>query len=156
MRAAGAGDLDALVALNDAHAREVNALGVEGMTRAIAGAAWTGVVDADDGGIGAFLVAFDETTPAQGPNHAWFLTREARFRYVDRVVVAANARGRGVARALYDALAATGDGRPLCCEVNLEPPNPASLAFHERLGFARVGEGVDPRNGKRVVYLRRG
>ena len=24
------------------------------------------------------------------------------------------------------------------CEVNIEPPNPASLAFHSRLGFSEV------------------
>ena len=50
-------------------------------------------------------------------------------------------------------LAAIAAGRPLCCEVNLVPPNPGSLAFHDRLGFAACGEGDDPRNGKRVRYL---
>jgi predicted GNAT superfamily acetyltransferase len=44
-------------------------------------------------------------------------------------------------------------GRPLCCEVNIEPPNDASLAFHERLGFVGCGEGMDPRSGKRARYL---
>jgi predicted GNAT superfamily acetyltransferase len=28
----------------------------------------------------------------------------------------------------------------LCCEVNVEPPNPGSLRFHERIGFAEVGQ----------------
>ena len=50
-------------------------------------------------------------------------------------------------------LAAIAAGRPLCCEVNLVPPNPGSLASHDRLGFAACGEGDDPRNGKRVRYL---
>jgi predicted GNAT superfamily acetyltransferase len=79
--------------------------------------------------------------------------RGPAFLYVDRVVVAAEARGLGHARRLYDDLAATAAGRPLCCEINLVPPNPASLAFHERLGFAACGEADDPRNGKRVRYL---
>jgi predicted GNAT superfamily acetyltransferase len=70
-----------------------------------------------------------------------------------RVVVAPEARGRGLGRRLYEDLAATAGARPLCCEVNLVPPNPGSLAFHERLGFAACGEGDDPRNGKRVRYL---
>jgi predicted GNAT superfamily acetyltransferase len=28
----------------------------------------------------------------------------------------------------------------LCCEVNLEPPNPGSLRFHHRIGFTEVGQ----------------
>ncbi len=51
---------------------------------------------------------------------------------------------------MYDELAGIAAGRPLCCEFNLVPPNPASLAFHDRLGFAACGEADDPRNGKRV------
>ncbi|MHB1091087.1 MAG: hypothetical protein ACYC06_04325 [Ilumatobacteraceae bacterium] len=28
----------------------------------------------------------------------------------------------------------------LTCEVNLQPPNPDSLRFHQRLGFGEVGQ----------------
>jgi hypothetical protein len=143
------GDLAAVLALNNAHAAEVNALTAEGLAGLVAVAARARV--ADDGA--GFLLAFDQATPVQGPNHAWFLAREPAFLYVDRVVVAEAARGRGLARALYDDLADAAGGRPLVCEVNVEPPNPGSLAFHARLGFADAGEAVDPRNGKRVRYL---
>jgi predicted GNAT superfamily acetyltransferase len=74
------------------------------------------------------------------------------------VVVRPEARGRGVARALYadaERLAAAERMHVLCCEVNLDPPNPGSMAFHERLGFAPAGEAIDRRNGKRVRYLSR-
>jgi uncharacterized protein len=145
-------DLPALVALNDAHAVEVNALGAAGLAALVAGAAVARVVD---GGLG-FLIALDERTPSHGPNHGWFLARQPAFLYIDRVVVAPEARGRGLARRLYDELATLAGGRPLCCEVNLVPPNPGSLAFHERLGFVACGEAVDPRNGKKVRYLIRG
>lgn len=145
-------DLPTILALNNAHAAEVNALTSDALAQLVAVAARARVID---GGLG-FLVAFDETTPAQGPNHAWFRSREPAFLYIDRVVIAAEARGRGLARQLYDDLASIAAGRPLCCEVNSEPPNLVSLAFHERLGFAPCGEAVDPRNGKRVRFLRRG
>jgi predicted GNAT superfamily acetyltransferase len=142
-------DLPAVLALNNAHAAEVNALTAEAMAALVAVAAHARVVD---GGL-AFLIALDERTPVQGPNHAWFVARHPAFLYVDRVVVAPEARGQGHARRLYDDLAAFAGNRPLCCEVNLAPPNPASLAFHERLGFQPCGEADDPRNGKRVRYL---
>ena len=149
-------DLDGVLALNNAHAREVNAHTAESLGAAVARAARARIVPRqarDERGCDAFLIAFDETTPAQGPNHAWFLAREPRFLYIDRVVVAPAARGRGLARALYEDLAAAGAGRPQCCEVNLDPPNPESVAFHERLGFVHLDEATDPRNGKRIVYL---
>ena len=144
-------DLDAVLALNNEHAAEVNALTADGLARLIELAAYARVVEP---GIG-FLVALDEKTPEHGPNHGWFLARRPAFVYIDRVVVVAVARGRGLARALYDDLAVAAAGRPLCCEVNVDPPNPGSLAFHARLGFRACGEAVDPRNGKRVRYLER-
>jgi uncharacterized protein len=145
----GKDDLSAVLALNNAHAVEVNALTADALAALVSVAAHARVVD---GGLG-FLIALSERTPAQGPNHAWFLARHAAFLYVDRVVIAPAARGRGHARRLYEDLAAMAGDRPLCCEVNLAPPNPGSLAFHDRLGFVPCGEADDPRNGKRVRYL---
>jgi predicted GNAT superfamily acetyltransferase len=142
-------DLPAVLALNNAHAAEVNALGADALAALVAVAAYARIVD---GGLG-FLLALSERTPVQGPNHAWFAARHPAFLYIDRVVVAPEARGRGLARGMYEDLAALAGDRPLCCEVNLLPPNPGSLAFHERLGFRACGEAVDPRNGKRVRYL---
>lgn len=146
-------DLPALAALNDSEAEAVNALGVAGLGAQLQWA-WAARMAADGA---AFLLAFDHATPPQGPNHAWFIARESGFAYVDRVVVSPAARGRGLARALYRDLArrAVAERIPLlCCEVNLDPPNPASMAFHEKLGFAPCGEATDPRNGKRVRYLK--
>ena len=152
IRSLSAADLPDVLALNNAHAAEVNALSPEALAALVAVAAHAVVID---GGLG-FLIALDERTPAQGPNHAWFRARHCAFLYIDRVVVAAEARGRGWARRLYDDAAAIAGARPLCCEVNIVPPNAASLAFHERLGFVACGEAADPRNGKRVRYLERG
>ncbi len=150
IRPVTAADIPPLAALNDAEATHVNALGEAGL-RALLGQAWLALCTPE-----ALLVALREDTPAQGPNHAWFQARLPRFAYVDRVVVAPAARGRGLARALYAALEARARaaGLPaLCCEVNLDPPNPASMAFHQGMGFAPLGEATDPRNGKLVRYL---
>ena len=43
----------------------------------------------------------------------------------------------------------------LCCEVNAEPPNPASDAFHRAMGFAPVGEAFLADRGKTVRYFER-
>ena len=38
------------------------------------------------------------------------------------------------------------------CEVNADPPNPASDAFHAALGFAEVGDAVIHGGEKSVRY----
>jgi len=148
-----AADVPALLALNNAEAERVNAL-TEAALNSLLASAFAARVTANGQ---AFLIAFDHATPPQGPNHAWFTARESCFAYIDRVVVASGARGRGLARALYADLARIALARQtnlLTCEVNLDPPNPESLAFHEKLGFAACGEAVDRRTGKRVQYMR--
>lgn len=90
-------------------------------------------------------------------NYAWFEERESQHLYVDRIVVAEAARGRGWGRALYEAATSAARERGLTvltCEVNLDPPNPGSLRFHHRLGFTRVGEQVTKGGSVRVEMLR--
>ena len=148
-------DLPALLALNNRHTPAVNALAAPELAALAEGAllalaAWEGTVPR------ALLLAFGPEGPARGPNHAWIRAHAPGAAYVDRVVVDGPAQGRGLGRALYGALAeraATIGLADLGCEVNLGPPNPESLAFHARLGFRRLGEATDPRNGKRVAYL---
>ena len=150
-------DLPALLALNNAHAAEI-AFNDEGRFRALVASATLSMALGPAGDPDAFLVAFDHQAPPQGPNHAWFLARRARFLYVDRVCVHARARRRGLARSLYTGAfaAAVHRGLPLlCCEVNSEPPNPASDAFHAALGFVEVGRAFLPDRGKSVRYLER-
>jgi predicted GNAT superfamily acetyltransferase len=108
-------------------------------------------IDAESG----FLIAFDESANYQGANFTWFKQRYARFVYVDRIVIAEAARGRGLAKAFYAALieeARVARQSRVVCEVNIAPPNPESNAFHDRLGFQEVGQATLD-NGKVVRYL---
>lgn len=110
------------------------------------------------GGADAFMLAFAEGSAYDSLNYRWLAAKYPRFTYVDRIVVAPHARGRGLARRLYEHLIAATQhsGRPLVtCEVNLDPPNPGSDAFHAALGFSEVGRG-SPDGGKKIVrYLAR-
>lgn len=103
-----------------------------------------------------FLFALDPGEDYGSPNYRWFSARGGRFRYIDRVVVADWARGRGVGRALYAGLiAATPADVALVCEVNTVPPNPGSEAFHARIGFREVGRAAHAPGEKEVVFLQR-
>jgi predicted GNAT superfamily acetyltransferase len=105
----------------------------------------------------AFLLAFDQAARYDSPNFLWFRERYSRFVYIDRIVVAPEARGQGLARKLYVDLfgrsAAAGHDL-VVCEVNVDPPNPASDAFHTSLSFAELGRG-SIQGGKTVRYLAR-
>jgi predicted GNAT superfamily acetyltransferase len=104
----------------------------------------------------AFLLSFDETADYDSPNFLWLRARLARFVYVDRVVVSADAQRGGHASRLYARLfeaAEEAGRRTVACEVNLDPPNPKSDAFHADLGFTEIGRaGI---GAKTVRYLAR-
>lgn len=87
-------------------------------------------------------------------NYAWFSGRYEDFLYLDRVAIDERARRQGVGTAIYDAVerAAAERGVPLLLEVNLQPINQPSLAFHAGRGFAEVGT-LEHDGGAKVVQL---
>ncbi|WNM23272.1 GNAT family N-acetyltransferase [Demequina capsici] len=91
----------------------------------------------------AFLLSLAPGQPYTSENYQWFESRGVRHQYIDRIVVAPSAKGTGVGRALYESVferARERGANEVSCEVNIEPPNPGSLAFHERLGFRQLAE----------------
>ena len=129
----------ALNALNNAFAKETSFLDAADWARL------TGMARFAFATPEAFVVAFDQDADYDSPNFLWFRDRYERFAYVDRIVVADSAHGKGLGRALYERLfeAAKAEGYPcLMAEVNTNPPNPGSLSFHARMGFETVGEAT--------------
>jgi hypothetical protein len=159
LRDASVADAPALAALNDAAVPAVNALGPSGLADHLPVCSVALVVDdlesPQDGPLG-FLLALAPGSHYASENYVWFSTHRPGSLYVDRIVVAPRAHGRGIGRALYTAVhdraRALGLGE-VTCEVNLDPPNPESLAFHRRLGFAQVGEHATKGGSVRVALL---
>jgi predicted GNAT superfamily acetyltransferase len=146
-------NLAALLALNDGHVSATSALTAAQLTALLSQAFHVGLRAR---GRDAFLIALDQDAISASPNFQWFKSRYRRFVYIDRVIVAPKMRGRGLARKLYEDLfaAAAHAGQQLIgCEVNVEPPNPASDAFHEALGFSEIGRGALAGGQKIVRYL---
>ena len=101
-------------------------------------------------------MAFDQDADYDSPNYLWFRARYPRFVYVDRIVVAPAMRKRGLANRLYEDLfrvAKDASHDRVVCEVNSDPPNPASDAFHAALGFVEVGHASIHGGAKTVRYL---
>ncbi|MDP3239499.1 MAG: GNAT family N-acetyltransferase, partial [Reyranella sp.] len=134
-----AGDEADLLALNNQHAVELSWLDAARL-RHLLGQAFHA---RRAGNVAAFLLAFDQDADYDSPNYLWFRERYPRFVYVDRIVVAPAMRKRGLANRLYEDLfrVANDAGHDrVVCEVNSDPPNPASDAFHAALGFVEVGQ----------------
>ena len=143
--------IKSILGLNAQHVAETSPLDRARM-EAMLGMAfwWEAPGDAPD----ALLIAFDQNAAYDGTNFVWFKARHQRFVYVDRIIVAAHARGRGLARQLYERLeqkARKAGHDRIVCEINLEPANPSSIAFHDALGFVEVGQ-ARLANGKLVSY----
>ena len=143
-----------LLALNNDHAQALSWLEPERLEYLVSQAFLTRRI----GDLDAFMMVLDQDARYDSPNFLWFRARYQRFLYVDRIVVASSARGRGCARTLYrdlfDHTLRTGHDR-ICCEVNLNPPNPESDAFHAALGFVAVGTADIHNGAKTVRYLSR-
>jgi predicted GNAT superfamily acetyltransferase len=79
------------------------------------------------------------------------------FLYICQIVIAQTHRRQRIGHALYETMAdaARCHGiQVLCCDVNTDPPNPDSLAFHHRQDFVEIGSGIAS-NGMAIVFLRK-
>jgi hypothetical protein len=143
-----------LLALNNTHARELSWLEPERFVHLLREAFLARRIGYAD----ALLLAFDQDADYDSVNFLWFRSRYSRFVYVDRIVVAPAARGRGHARRLYSDLvrhASLAGHERVVCEINSDPPNPVSDAFHAALGFVEVGSAVIHGGSKVVRYFSR-
>jgi predicted GNAT superfamily acetyltransferase len=108
----------------------------------LAAEADTAAVIAYEGRDVGFVLTFAAGAGIEGPNFRWFSERHEAFLYLDRIVVDSSARRTGVASRVYAELESRAAelGPVLCLEVNIEPPNEPSLAFHQARGFVEVGQ----------------
>jgi uncharacterized protein len=134
-------DLAAVLELNREWEHVTSPVSAEELVRIVSEAALFRVIQ-QDGLLAAFLLAFTPSADYHSVNYRWFDARGGDFLYIDRVIVSAAAQRGGLGDALYaDAIAAArnrGIGR-IVCEVDIEPENAASVAFHDKLGFVEVG-----------------
>ena len=134
-------DFPAILALNAESVHFLSPLDAMRLRDLHAQSAYHRVVEHEEK-VAAFLLAFREGADYDSPNYRWFAQRYAQFLYIDRIVVAATARGLGFGAQLYDdilAFAAGTNAARLTAEFDVEPPNPVSAAFHQRYGFREVG-----------------
>ena len=107
------------------------------------------------GSVKAFLLGMSEAASYQSLNFLWFQKRYPKFVYVDRIVVHEKFHRTGLASTLYDDFNKLAEQRncPMACEVNIHPPNPISIQFHQSFGFKEVGQQNIQDGEKRVSLM---
>jgi predicted GNAT superfamily acetyltransferase len=152
LRAIEEGDRADVLELNEANVELLAPMDAARLAQLQARALRADVIDVD-GAFAGFVITMGPGTDYDSPNYRWFATRYGTaFHYLDRIVLVDAFRRRGLASAVYDVVEA--DAAPvgrLTLEVNAEPPNPASLAFHAARGYAEVGRLGSP--GKTVSLM---
>jgi uncharacterized protein len=150
------GDLQEVLGINEESSPSVYQLTLADAERLTTDAtlAWVAVADQL---IAGYLIAFIGSAIYAGEEFAWFKARGRDFVYVDQVALAPSYRGRGVGTMLYSELERWGAlqlCRSLNCEVNLDPPNPGSLAFHRSYGFIEI-DRMHTSDGRHVALLQK-
>ncbi len=151
-------DLDTVTELNAAATPAVNLL-TRDEVAALYAASDIAMVATYRAGIPvAFLISLAGGLDYASENYAFFESRGVPHQYIDRIVVAPEAKGTGVGRAFYESVFERARERgvhEVTAEVNVRPANPGSLAFHDRLGFQHLGEQETKDGSVRVRLLAR-
>ncbi|MUH60029.1 GNAT family N-acetyltransferase [Bifidobacterium canis] len=117
------------------------------------GALRTFIAEVDSAPAAFAIVMRDGFDAYDSQNYHWFAQRYPQFVYVDRIAIDAPYRGRGVGRAIYDAvfdLARETESPVVAAEIDTIPYNEPSLKFHESMGFHEVGTQFVSANGVQV------
>ena len=138
-----------VLALNEQNVELLAPLDEDRLVQLTSWADTAAVIDVD-GVFAGFVLTFVAGSAYDGENFGWFSDRFGDFCYLDRIVIHDDFRRRGLGSQVYAELESS-CGRPLfALEVNLDPPNVGSLAFHRARDFAEVGQRV---SGGHLVSL---
>ena len=152
LRAVTDADVTDVLALNEANVEMLAPMDVQRLAQLQAWALRFDVIDVE-GAFAGFVITMGPGTDYDSENYQWFSARYgSAFHYLDRLVLADPFRRLRLGSAVYEVVEADAAavGR-LTLEVNAEPPNPASLAFHAGRGYSEVGRLGGP--GKTVAMM---
>ena len=151
---ATAADHPDILALNESALPHVNRISADDLAEFAAQSCYFAIVREGEN-LAGFLLAFSERASYHSPNFLWFRDRYPRFVYIDRIVVAPTHHRLGIGRLLYADLerVASAHGPRLTCEVNLDPPNPGSVTFHDPFLFVEVGRQHTDGGAKLVCLM---
>jgi predicted GNAT superfamily acetyltransferase len=155
IRGANESDFESILRLNDVEVQQTSQMDLARL-RALDHLSVYHKVAVVDGRVAAFILAIRSGAPYSNDNFAWFSSRLDDFLYVDRIVVGAAFSGLKIGSGLYQDMFTYAKAKAIpniTCEYNIDPPNLASRAFHDKFGFRELGTQLVA-GGTKLVSLR--
>tara|TARA_R110000868_G_scaffold37111_14_gene131660 strand:- start:71416 stop:71895 length:480 start_codon:yes stop_codon:yes gene_type:complete len=144
-------DLETIHLLNEAALPHVNSIPISDFEEFMSMSSFFLVIE-DIQEIAGFMIVLGPGQAYESENYRYFSNNYQSFNYVDRIVIGGKYRGKGYGSKLYTYLLEHSKEEQVTCEVNLLPPNPKSIQFHQMLGFEEVAQQYSE-NGKKYVSL---
>ncbi|GAB5409440.1 MAG: hypothetical protein BalsKO_18050 [Balneolaceae bacterium] len=144
-------DLAQIHSLNDSVLPHVNSIPISDLEEFMKIGSYFIVIEKQNG-IAGFMIVLGPGQKYDSENYSYFSTHYKSFDYVDRIVIGEAFRGKGLGTTLYEYLFEVSKEEIISCEVNIKPPNPKSIQFHQMLGFEEVEQQYSE-GGKKWVSL---
>ena len=144
-------DLDQIKQMNEEVVPHVNSVSISEFKVFMRIASFFLVIE-QAGNVAGFIIVIGPGQVYESLNYQYFGNKYSSFNYIDRIVIDKDYRGRGFGKAFYDFLKKHSTQTRLCCEVNIKPPNPDSVNFHQAMGFKEVDQ-QETEGGKKRVSL---
>jgi predicted GNAT superfamily acetyltransferase len=147
-------DYSDILRLNEESVHYLSPLTLQGLERLHRQAAIHLVVE-EEGKVQGFILALRTREDYSSVNYKWFTDRYDSFLYIDRIAVSDKGRSKGAGSILYREafqFARKHSLNLVCCEYDVQPPNPKSAAFHAKFGFTEIARQAVA-NGTKVVSL---
>ncbi len=147
-------DLEQIRKMNEAALPAVNSIPIEEFHHFLKVADYFKSLFIGDNLVG-YLIALQPGRDYNSVNYKFFESNYGSFVYVDRVVIDANFHGLGFGKAFYNDLVQFTKTRApiITCEVNINPPNEGSMAFHRGFGFKQVDTQLSEGGTKEVSLM---
>lgn len=144
-------DLEQVHALNESVLPHVNSIPISDFEEFMRISSFFLVIE-EKGVIAGFIIVLGPAQSYESENYTYFSNSYTSFDYVDRIVIGEEFRGNGFGSKLYQHLFTVSKEKRITCEVNIKPPNPKSIQFHQMFGFGEVEQQYSE-GGKKWVSL---
>lgn len=144
-------DLKSIHSLNESVLPHVNSIPISDFEEFMEISSFFLVIE-KEGEVAGFMIVLGPAQNYDSENYQYFSSNFGSFDYVDRIVIGEAFRGKGLGAELYQYLFENTQEKRVCCEVNIKPPNPKSIQFHQMLGFEEVDQHFSE-GGKKFVSL---
>ena len=151
IRAVDTSDLPKIFVFNEEAVPHVNSIPISDFEQFIRMSSFFLVIE-EEGELAGFMIVLSHGEKYDSDNYKYFSSAYSSFDYVDRIVIGESYRGKGFGTQLYEYLCKNTPQERITCEVNIQPPNPKSIQFHQILGFNEVAQQYSDK-GKKYVSL---